>query len=74
MHIFSFNLEWRKYILSIDGLFGLCRKKSAGQSVHQPLQDWKYFEPQAKVDSFVDHYHRPYVHSNQVVVRTYTYV
>ena len=42
--------------------------KSAGQSVRQPLQDGKYFEPQAKVDNFVDQYPRPLCSQQQVMV------
>ena len=41
---------------SIDGLFGLCRKKVAGKSVRPPLYDGKYFEVQSDVDQFVNEY------------------
>ena len=44
------------HILAIDGHFGLCRKKSAGKSVRPPLHDGVYFEPQEKVDTFVQSY------------------
>ena len=42
--------------MAIDGHFGLCRKKSAGKSVRPPLHDDVYFEPQEKVDDFVNSY------------------
>ena len=40
-------------ILSVDGNFGLCRKKAAGQSVRPQLHDEIFFEPPEQVDSFV---------------------
>lgn len=41
---------------SIDGLFGLCRKKAAGKSLREPLHDDRLFKKQAIVDDFVTHY------------------
>ena len=35
-------------------MFGLCRKKSAGCSVRQPLSGTSIFENQDEVNSFVD--------------------
>ena len=43
-------------ILSMDALFGLCRKKSAGISVRTPLFSDIFFEGQDKVDEFVASY------------------
>ena len=40
-------------IVSVDALFGLCRKKSAGSSVHGPLSGTTVFENQDAVNSFV---------------------
>lgn len=42
--------------MSIDALFGLCRKKSAGSSVRDPLQLGTFFECQSDVDAFVAEY------------------
>jgi len=41
-------------IVSIDAIFGLCRKKSAGNSVRGPLSGTAVFESQHEVNSFVD--------------------
>ena len=41
-------------IISVDALFGLCRKKSAGSSVHGPLSGTIIFEDQNKVNSFME--------------------
>ena len=46
-------------ILSVDGNFGLCRKKAAGKSVRPPLHNGVFFEPQEQVDSFVHAYKMP---------------
>lgn len=43
-------------VTTIDGHFGLCRKKSAGKSVRPPLHNGVYFEDQAEVDAFVEGY------------------
>lgn len=42
--------------MSIDALFGLCRKKSAGVSVRPPLFSNTFFEDQGRVDEFVTKY------------------
>ena len=42
--------------LSIDGNFGLCRKRAAGTSVREPLHNSTYFIPQKDVDLFVNNY------------------
>lgn len=42
--------------MSIDALFGLCRKKAAGISVRDPLQQGTFFEDQSDVDTFVSEY------------------
>ena len=41
---------------SVDGIFGLCRKKSAGTSVRSPLFSGVFFEDQEDVDMFVASY------------------
>ena len=40
-------------IVSVDAIFGLCRKKSAGKSVRTPLSGTTVFEPQDAVNAFV---------------------
>ena len=42
--------------MSMDALFGLCRKKSAGVSVRPPLFSNTFFEDQGRVDEFVTAY------------------
>lgn len=41
-------------IVSMDALFGLPRKKSAGVSLRQPLHGMLFFEGQDEVDTFVE--------------------
>ena len=41
-------------IVSMDALFGLPRKKSAGTSLRQPLHGMLFFEDQDEVDTFVE--------------------
>ena len=41
----------------MDALFGLCRKKAAGNSVHPPLNDGLLFDDQGKVDKYIQSYH-----------------
>ena len=41
-------------IISIDALFGLCRKKSAGSSVHGPLSGTVIFDSQQDVNSYME--------------------
>jgi len=55
-----------KRILSIDGNFGLCRKKAAGKSVRAPLHEGVFFELQDRVDAFVESYKMPKSSSNKV--------
>jgi len=45
-HINAFIFRMVEFYLSIDGLFGHCRKKVAGKSVRSPLYTGKYFEVQ----------------------------
>ena len=52
--------------LSIDGLFGLCRKKKAGKSVRDPLHNDRLFKNQANVDDFVARY--PKLSNEQTMV------
>lgn len=40
-------------IVSVDAIFGLCRKKSAGRSVRGPLSGTMVFESQDAVNAFV---------------------
>ena len=40
-------------ILSMDALFGLPRKKSAGKSYREPLHGHLFFRNQSAVDEFV---------------------
>lgn len=40
-------------VLSLDAVFGLCRKKSAGASVRPPLFSNVFFENQEQVDHHV---------------------
>ena len=58
-NVIQFQNEKSTRILSIDGNFGLCRKKAAGQSVRPPLHNGIFFEPQEQVDSFVQAYKMP---------------
>jgi len=55
-----------KRILSINGNFGLCRKKVAGQSVRAPLHEGVFFKPQYRVDAFVELYKMLKSSSNKV--------
>ncbi len=41
---------------SIDGNFGLCRKKSSGKSVRPPLHEDTIFMKQESVDQYVQGY------------------
>ncbi len=43
-------------IVSLDGVFGLCRKKSAGKSARPPLLSGVFFEDQEIVDKHVSGY------------------
>lgn len=40
-------------IVSVDAIFGLCRKKTAGKSVRGPLSGTAVFEAQEEVNFFV---------------------
>ena len=52
--------------MSIDALFGLCRKKSPGSSVRDPLQLGTFFECQSDVDAFVAEYPSRHLSESQV--------
>jgi len=41
-------------VVSMDALFGLPRKKSAGKSFRQPLHGMLFFDDQDEVDAFVE--------------------
>ena len=43
----------KKVIVSIDGIFGLPRKKAAGESVRPPLHGQLFFHDQNMVDEYV---------------------
>ena len=42
-----------KVIVSMDAIFGLPRKKAAGESVRQPLHGHLFFDEQSQVDKYV---------------------
>ncbi len=50
---FIFVQNGGQRVYSMDGLFGLPRKKSAGVSHREPLLNNVYFYDQAEVDRFV---------------------
>ena len=57
--------------MSIDANFGLCRKNTAGTSIHEPLSATTMFLNQAEVDRFVNDYkgaksETPSVHKHTV--------
>jgi len=75
LYVVSFLQSGRsKKILSIDGNFGLCRKKAAGQSVRAPLHEGVFFEPQDQVDAYVKSYRMPKSSSNKVIQACACYV
>ena len=43
----------KKVIVSIDGIFGLPRKKAAGESVRPPVHGQLFFHDQNMVDEYV---------------------
>lgn len=45
--------------ISLDGNFGLCRKKAAGCSVQAPLSKATMFLEQSGVDEFITNYTYP---------------
>lgn len=48
-----------KVVLSFDALFGLPRKRAAGQSYREPLHGSLMFCDQNKVDLYVSTYPKP---------------
>jgi len=54
---------------SVDGNFGLCRKKSSGTSVRPPLHGQTMFFEQDEVDKYVESYGTIKVSLNKVCVR-----
>ena len=52
----SFKLIGKWIVVSMDALFGLCRKKATGSSVRPPLNDGLMFEDQDKVISYIQSY------------------
>lgn len=61
-------------IISIDALFGLCRKKSAGSSVHGPSSGTIIFDDQLEVNSFLESDSCTRASYSNSEVCTYTYV
>lgn len=57
----------------MDANFGLCRRKTAGKSVHPPLSGTEFFFEQSEVDSYVAHY-QSQVSSDGAQVCIYPYV
>ena len=53
-------------IVSIDAIFGLPRKKSAGESVQAPLHGDLFFHDQAVVDEYVESLSKHKLTSHQV--------
>lgn len=59
--------------LSLDANFGLCRKKSARNSVRSPLHSKSLFLDQSEVNEFVNNYGSLQTTNTQVIVPcTYT--
>lgn len=58
-------------VISIDALFGLCRKKSAGSSVHGPLSGTAIFESQQDVNSYMESESCPCASYNNCEVQTH---
>ena len=55
-----------QFFFSIDGNFGLCRKKSSGNSVRPPLNQQTFFCQQEEVDNYVSTYGTMNVSVNKV--------
>ena len=64
-NVIQFQNEKSTRILSIDGNFGLCRKKAAGQSVRPPLHNGIFLNPKSKLI----HLFKPTKCQNQLVKR-----
>ena len=56
MYAYTFSLQTGVITISIDANFGLCRRKSAGSSVHPPIAATKLFFDQDEVDHYVTQY------------------
>ena len=54
--------------LSLDANFGLCRKKSAGNSVRSPLHSKSLFLDQLEVNEFVNNYGSLQTTNTRVIV------
>ncbi len=57
---------------SIDGNFGLCRKKSSGKSVRPPLHEDTIFLKQETVDNYVKGYGKTKALLNKVCFLKFT--
>ena len=55
-----------KIFYSIDGNFGLCRKRASGSSVHPPLHQQTKFYDQECVDQYVGNYGTIKMSANKV--------
>ena len=59
--------------MSVDAIFGLCRKKSAGNSVRGPLSGMSVFESQDEVNTFIDLQGHSIHSQSEVYTCTYTH-
>lgn len=55
LHVNIYQVEGTQ-IISMDGVFGLCRKKSARVSARPPIFSGVFFEDQQEVDNHVSSY------------------
>lgn len=67
-HKSALHVQDNHVFYSVDGNFGLCRKKSAGNSVRPPLHDSTMFLPQEEVDQYVQSYGKIEAFLNKVYV------
>ena len=77
---FAHIQEKGSVIISMDALFGLPRKKSAGQSHRDPLHGHVFFKNQVSVDEHVasapqrrvyDKVHYPFIHVYNIIMIVY---
>ena len=60
------NLQDGNVFYSIDGNFGLCRKRASGSSVRPPLHQQTMFFSQESIDKYVETYGRIQLPPNKV--------
>lgn len=58
--------------MSVDAVFGLCRKKSAGNSVRGPLSGMTIFESQDEVNTFINSQSHSKCSQSEVCMYSYT--